>query len=1028
MKPVLFEVAKRWSAGLSAALALAGLIAVPFAARGADSLWYSPDHAASFDNNNLPIIDATNFWNKGTWNIGVNPFPYKTSDTLFYTNSGLMASSVGWQFDLGPANSGTSLTLRNAAGIFFNDGTGIIESDDNRVISSSGIATYVSYLWVTATNIVNKGYLKAGSSGEIWLVGTNINLSRGYLEIIPTSGNAKPAYTTRTNVTPAKSISYERWAQTNMNFSTSDLWDGTFFSIPRFSSAGLCGETVFASRYFLAFNNYTFYTNKLAGFATTSNSLGMPERIEDDAHCTNYIHAAVFVMPPADPTITADVRYLASLNPSNNFDTVTLKLAQTITNLITLTLQTNSLFIVDVLASSTNRGLFRSPPNVSSVCSDPTFQAANYIISRSDMNLSFGGDLWPFYYFYLDPFGTNVFEKSSPGVRGLPPGNFLFDTSWTNDNSTAAYASEYLTVNSITTLPPAGTSLDHAGGRVKIYAGNLNLGRMRMNGEGWINVRCGHLVDSVGAYVDCQNLSYDLGSTNGTLLFTNLVLPSVSRFQGSVLVWSATWSNLTTKQISTYIPAPGGGGGFISTNLPVAVVENLYVMGVDATNMGVSIPVQLLDLKLHSTTNIILGDAVFVTNSFFLDGLGFTIQKQLVLNNAARNWISTNAPRLAYFTNNGLLSIPNNAHFGDDRTNKYQAFINNGIILSGGQSIDSAIFQVNNGINATMFSDFSVITRTGLLANATIRALNVNAYIATNGSIVVTNFQPGGGAVSFFADNLQINNSSLYAYNPINFSVTNILADSGVGAANNFYCFYGFNLLTRPTAGDLLGTVIWDIAEGQEEIDHNWAGADAGAVAAGFTDHTAIGSLVLFPASSFEPSGMVEPLFAFYGTTGGNAMYVNHLDLSYLTDFTNELYIDPSITIYYASASLNPDVTHPGYGSAEAYLNNNPSLFGPRLRWVSGVSIPAPHLQAEGSALSQRYKLTASYNAASDTMQLGTEVMFDQTNVIQASTDLLHWVNISTNIGSYTNLGTTVVQDSSTSNYPNRFYRAKPWP
>ena len=51
-----------------------------------------------------------------------------------------------------------------------------------------------------------------------------------------------------------------------------------------------------------------------------------------------------------------------------------------------------------------------------------------------------------------------------------------------------------------------------------------------------------------------------------------------------------------------------------------------------------------------------------------------------------------------------------------------------------------------------------------------------------------------------------------------------------------------------------------------------------------------------------------------------------------------------------------------------------------------------------------------------------------QTNVIEASTDLVHWLPIYTNIGSYTNVGESTITDPKASNYSRRFYRATAWP
>jgi hypothetical protein len=999
MKSVFNNQAWRRMAGLSAFLYLSGLILVPFAAGGAQTTWDSQDYGSLFTT--PPVIDATNFINRGTWYIGVFPYPYRTSDTLNYTNKGYMDASLGWAFDLGPAGSGSTSNLRKASGIFFNDNNGVIESDD---YTYDGLA-YVSYLWVSATNIVNQGTLQAGTSGQILLRGTTngtVNLSRSLVEITPTtssSSGSDPFIYSATNIVPAHGFTYLFWAQTNMNIDTTTLWDGTSFRVPKFVVGASCNQTNLLEpsgpfsleTNFIATANLTFYITNQSGFITASNAFGDPV---NSGVATNYIHEVVFIIPPNNPAanVRGDVRFTPSLNPTNVFDNVAVQLLQINTNLVTLLLQTNAFYLADFLASTTNLGLFLAPANPASGCSDPTRQPISFVVSRSDPYL-------PNIYSptYQDLGNGYAFASGLHGTTGLPPTNFLYDSTWTNTVIPVEYADLDTTINNITTPLPPGGSVTNAGGRVQIYAGNLNLGLARMGGESWIGIQGKHLVDSVGAVVDCQNLSYDLGSTNGTLVFTNLALSTVNRFQGNVHAWSATWSNLTTVSFSTFIVTTNYE---YQTNLTTLALEYMHVLVVDASQLGEPVPVNVLDLHLHAATNIVIGDPVNVNDSFFIDGPGLTLQKRFSLTSGVQNWTWNNAPILRYFTNNVYLSVPNSAHFGDDGPTNYLSFINNGTIYAGGQTIDSVNLQINNGNNQAIYSDFTAITQTGQLAGATINA---------------------NGAINFSANSLQINNSTLVAYDAINFTVTGSLSDGGQASGNSFYCDNGFNLWTQPTnvaSGDLLGTIINDRALGQANVFHNWAGQDSGANAAGFTDHTAIGELVLSQASNVQ-----KPKFSFYGTntTSTNGLYVNLLDLSSLTDYTNELYINPNLIIYYAHANLNPSV-NTGSLTPEQFLNGQ---FGGHLLWVP-VSIPLP--LSAGNALSQRFQLAANYSAASKSIQLTTGILPAQTNIIEASTDLLHWVPIYTNIGSFTNVGVSIISDSSTSNYPYRFYRAVPMP
>jgi hypothetical protein len=365
-----------------------------------------------------------------------------------------------------------------------------------------------------------------------------------------------------------------------------------------------------------------------------------------------------------------------------------------------------------------------------------------------------------------------------------------------------------------------------------------------------------------------------------------------------------------------------------------------------------------------------------------LNGQSFTLLGSLTLSSGVQNWGVAIAPTLRYFTNDGTLIIPNNAHFGDDGPTNYAVFVNQGYIQADGQTINCGYLDINGGINFAEDADFTATCQTGLVVNATIEA---------------------AGDIQFFANNLQIDPSFVACNGAIDFTVTNSLSDNGYTTSNIFLCENGFNLFIKPTTGDLLGTTITNIAVGEDAVDSIWAGHDFGDSQTGYTNNVALRDLVLLP----QGSPLLEPLFEFTGATSDNGMYVSNLDLSALTDFTNEIQIDPNLTIYFASAELNADVNTSGYSSQEAYLDNNSSLFGPRLRWVQGItSLVKQPVISGGMMPGGKYQINP--NAPSG-----------QTNIIQASTNLVNWISI------YTNIGSSPFIDPNATNYHYRFYRVE---
>jgi hypothetical protein len=279
-------------------------------------------------------------------------------------------------------------------------------------------------------------------------------------------------------------------------------------------------------------------------------------------------------------------------------------------------------------------------------------------------------------------------------------------------------------------------------------------------------------------------------------------------------------------------------------------------------------------------------------------------------------WVYTNAPTLLYFTNNGTLTVPSEAHFGDDRPVPYSDFVNAGTLTAGSINVNSA-----------------------LIANSGTLSASVGPLDIEGGMGVFQNGQTTSrGDLDFSLVSAKFNNHQVTAAGALNFTVANGLSDAGPGSGNTFRAGNGFNLLTKPAAGDLLGTTFQDQPPNFIEDDHIWAAQDRGASASGFSDNTAIGKLILTPRNT---TAAQAPLFFFRGADGQNGLYVDLLDLSGLgTNYLTYLQIDPSLTIYYAAATLGftPPPNSVGIPQEpEEFLDGQ---FGGHLRWVSGFAGP----------------------------------------------------------------------------------------
>ena len=161
---------------------LCGLLVLAAArvAPAANSVYSNPNNGIvdyPVNVNSPPVIDATNFVNNGTFiinftTLSVQPF-YETSDTLNYTNTGLMMANTGFQFD----NSSSVTGLRTASANFFNPGTVSCGSATNLGDPFEG--SLFAQCNVNATNILNPGTVDVGEGGLIQFSGQNVNLTRG---------------------------------------------------------------------------------------------------------------------------------------------------------------------------------------------------------------------------------------------------------------------------------------------------------------------------------------------------------------------------------------------------------------------------------------------------------------------------------------------------------------------------------------------------------------------------------------------------------------------------------------------------------------------------------------------------------------------------------------------------------------------------------------------------------------------------------------------------------------------------------
>ena len=875
-----------------------------------------------------PQVDAINFVNKGLFQASTT-LPYETLDTLNFTNavgtfsgSGTMDGTPGFRF----ATSSSTTGRRTMASSFFNDNGAVVQANDaffDPFLFACNVASVgPSHLTVWASNIVvkagtsgsPKASLIVGANGELELTGKNIDISRSGLEVLPVWDEGLNFFIVGpTNFSPDIAIADLYWGRTNftMDFPlfSGRLWNGTIARaqggpFPEVQPRGDPGFQLFGPE-------ADSYINILPDSIATVGITNMDGSTNTISFSTNITKGAVFVGLSGNAGV--QIGFTPSPFAGNFFNTAEVLFSVQVSNVVTTRFEPAYIYVRDRLASGGTTGLVANvigcPPN--------TLRPHNYYLVTRSPDFFGGG------------FGNNGYPDANFLVKG---GTILTNVISDRVTNSIVPGGEYSSYGAFADnvvsrpLPVAGGTVTNLPGRIRISADSLDMSRTRLRAEGEIIIQTSHLISSSNAVVDCENLSFNLASTNGNLKVQSLCPDTVSRFLGELRVWSATWSNTAVLMLTNYIVDTNG----MATLAPITNTISIgyHTLMVDATGLGVfDLPVTVHGFTTHST-NVVIGDNVSVAESLLIDGKSLTLNGNLTIPGVVpvvnpiigfpppgeplRDWTFANAPNLLYFTNHGYFFIFNDAHFGDDRPKAYSTFVNTGTVDGWSVQVKSDYLQ-NNG---TLLSLSSLILQCA------------SGKLEGGGST-------SGGDSQFLAGSLKFNNYQLTVNGGLYLRVTNALYDAGGGSGNAFIVQNGFNLQSQPPTGDLLGTSFESAAPAVPSVsmDHTWAGADRGAQASGFANNTALGKLVL---SSQSP----DPFFYFSGTGAQNGLYADLLDLTALgTNYQNWIAIDPSLVIYFAAANLGltPPQTNGVPQQAEEYLDGK---FNGHLRWVRDFAGP----------------------------------------------------------------------------------------
>lgn len=828
-----------------------------------------------------PVIDATTFINESYFEVNdfnIIPIPYQTTHTEHFRNeaSGTMLGHPGYLFEY--VNGNTRLPMTS----WFNRGSiSSYASPSNQIYA----LTTGNFVWVRSDGITNSGTLNATEQGLIKLDGNILNLTRGRLR----TGTS----------TDFNAFFGGGWlGNTNGYFNDPGITD-VYWGVGTNNVVAGMGATMqlstpggvpsFSPPYSSAVHQAIqptpsgFFTNQ--GLVIQDSFQGnsfMTAAFRTNIGGETIVQVAFVKTNWFEPAITADVRFVNDFSDVGR--TVVVGYHARERDVALDREITNSVYLFDALAFETNAVAVRN------LAGTGTRRPSTYEVSKGA---------------FFSPF---TLSNSAPNVTYT--NSLLYRTSFTDSAVNVDYAAYAAQISGLNITGPDPATYP---GRVEILANTLNLRETRVRAESTLIVRANNLVSNNLAQMSAPFIKYDVGTTQPTLVISNLAPPSVSRLSGGIRAWSATWRN--TEVV-----------GGVTNNF------RFHVLFVDNT-LTTNQPVSLHQFHVRGA-NIIVHDPLRVQQSLRVQGDGVHIKSNAALNfPSTANWSGSTIVNVRNFTNDGRVILQGSAFVGTDRGFGYDNFVNRGTNEAALWSILAGRFE-NSGCLRSVLGRLDVSANNVILEG---RPPWLSSNLVFNPSTFEFELQP---ATNFNAKveartdlhivtgGMSQSNAHLFAGTAtlpglLTIDASTRLTDAGAGQTNRWQASGGIQVLRYPSqARDLMYTYATVRATEGSEVIGLWPANDLGAVPLGYSNNLALGKLTL--------DGAEQSAIRLRGLASKTALYVDYLEL--LNNATNYLgenpsmIVEPSLTLYFAHSNVEA-----------AKLNGAQSN---RIRWVKFFAGP----------------------------------------------------------------------------------------
>jgi hypothetical protein len=509
-----------------------------------------------------------------------------------------------------------------------------------------------------------------------------------------------------------------------------------------------------------------------------------------------------------------------------------------------------------------------------------------------------------------------------------------FPGAVTNDFANVAGNPQPLSLGLTQVIGGSPTNLP---GRVQLTSlDSLALADSTFSGMNYLQLNTPNFLGNSNSYIATPYADLNLGVTNGSLNVSNLLSPEVPGWTGTLAAFSGSYFFSVSNSVVDTNTTPATTNTTVITNdVRVLIVRSALVP---------TMPSSEKDVLIHAADNLVINDALTISDNFTSDTASLTIASndvttaysatgRLIIAPQNYNW-SFSLPNLQFLTNWGVISTANLGNFADNmpslfsprsQATPYQAFVNHGLISNEGIFVRANYFENDGLLQEPQFG--------GIALSIDSAAINVNGGL-----------QAPQGPISIAADSLMISNSAVQSGRTLSFNTPCFLSDgyafgnqfghatndvlpNVVTNGNDIVVSGGVQLLAQPKSGDLLGTTITDSSVDSLLSMNIWAGQDRGASPAGFAENSALGQLIF--TSDGNPSR-----FMFQGLNNNNALYVDRIEFQDNTTNTDangnftSFIIQPGMKIYYADAVMN------GVSIAEKLNGKN----GGGFLWVSNYA------------------------------------------------------------------------------------------